>query len=491
MSYVRFGHIGAPWIVASAIALSALALALIWLADLAFSFKIFTTGVVAVNYFATRLAVAASAREQSFAGIASVLSLYVCFAYSLKFGLLLHFYELSWLAQFPNFTSVSNEELAVAFCLSGIGTVFLSLGTAFPQLLATRTQACHRVNFGKMPISRMKILLASAWFMVVIKAIVQRFYNIGLPGVIPDQLPVPYLTGILAIAIGSCLILITNASFFFAMIMRERILVFLSATTVFANIFLDMSAGYKSSLIMEVVILSFYVPRFLEGKSRSTVYFTYIAFLGCGLVTIFLFPYINYYRFAILGGEQGASAVDAAMYYVSTRESSSLVELVNRINGLDNFFGALGLARGMRYPIEYIFDSGLNREFLGFVLGRDDLLTAFGLTQFGALYVVGGPTLLLAGSLLLGLLIRLISRILLRGSIRFEGGFTAVAPVIAAFWLKFLFASGDILLLGKELLLIWITVILLFSPVGVIRKSPLAAGPTRPSRTFLATPTNR
>jgi hypothetical protein len=117
-------------------------------------------------------------------------------------------------------------------------------------------------------------------------------------------------------------------------------------------------------------------------------------------------------------------------------------------------------------------------------LGRDDLLTGFGLTQFGALYVVGGTTLLLLGSILLGLLIRLISRILLLGSSRFEGGYIAVAPIIAAFWLKCLFSSGGIVLLGKELFLIWLTILMLFTPLGFGRKRKLIAATERPLRTL-------
>ena len=460
---------------------SALALILILASNLSLSDKVQTSLVALAVYAANVLSIKVAERDELYRGIAELLSVYISFAYSLKCGVLLNFPDISWLARFAVFSSITPEDLADAFCLSAVGTLSLSLGTVAPSLMHSPKRERARPRQGRveariiaMPAPRLKALIAGAWLVLALKAAVQKIYDIGLPGVLPTELPVPYLTGIIAILIGYCLILITNAALFFSLKARNRSFVVWALAAVLCNIYLDVSVGYKLSLVMEVVILSFYARILIPHNGRKNAFLTYGILIAAGLLVCSIFPYINNYRYALIGGSSGWEAVNSAIYYTHSRESSAVIDMFNRINGVDNFLGAVLLADGAQFSIGYLFDSGLNREFIGLVLGRRDLVTAFGLTQFGALYIIGGPFLLTGGSFVLGVALRLLSSILLRSGGRFDGGYAAVAPVITAFWLKLLFSSGDLLLLGKELLLIWVTTIVLFVPVAAaLKHSPI------------------
>jgi hypothetical protein len=266
------------------------------------------------------------------------------------------------------------------------------------------------------------------------------------------ELGIPFATGVLAFLAGPVLFIVVNVNLFLQIKFKEvGAIVWLAFLFMFANVALDLLVGYKQAIVLQCVILACYYFVLRDQMTPGSRKRLLILLLAFSALAFSVYNYVNYYRFAVLSGVGFASAVATAAVGASASNSSTVVEVVNRINGVDNFFAALSMSKGMSFSYQALYADELVRAFVGENLGDDSIATSFGLTQFGALYAVGGLPLLIVGGFALGYVMRFVARIAFRDVIRSEVIALAYAPILALFFIRVLFAGGELFLFAKEL----------------------------------------
>jgi hypothetical protein len=275
-----------------------------------------------------------------------------------------------------------------------------------------------------------------------------------MAGTADNAVQIPYVSGIIAMLIGPSGFAIINISLFITIAAKKgRIFVLLALLATLLNVVLDLYGGFKSSLVLQAVVFSIYGLHFSRDMRAPARRFIWSLIFLCVAVLMVIYPYVNYYRYGLISGLSSVDAMALARHSVASSETPSFWGIVNRINGIDNFFAATLLGDSNRFHLSALWSDEFNRAFLQLVFGRDDVDSGFGLTQFGAFYLIGGVLWLVLGGFLLGVLIATITGLALRTVGARQELVIACVPIFAAFWLKLLFASGGLILLSKEFLI--------------------------------------
>ncbi len=223
---------------------------------------------------------------------------------------------------------------------------------------------------------------------------------------------------------------------------------------------MDLVSGIKHSLVYEVFILLWYfidLKQILTPRQKNTLVFSFLItamFLAIG------YKYINFYRFALLSGHDIVSAIDVVVSSSAAKEKSTTVEIYNRINGIDNLLVGVQTLDGISFSIAAVFDQQIVEAFKYVVFLGVDANTAFGLTQLATFYLVGGWFGVVFGMFLLGVIFMCGHWLLMNNLLKkYFGVQKAVAPLIALFFVKVLFAAGGLLLWSKEAFVVVLTII--------------------------------
>lgn len=400
-----------------------------------------------------RTRVASSNRAEGLAqAVYGMIVLYLWCAYPGKLALLLHGSGKSWLLEMPFLASVATADFVSAFVVVGPAVVGAIVGFCAMPDRGQRFTALAPVNSS--------FLVFTSLALLIVKLVIQTTLQIGIPGVAPRDLGVPFISGVLAFATGFLLIVVANIGLFDALVGGSSHRIRISLGVVTCAVLSDLWVGYKQALVMEVILVPLYYILAFASRQRRKVLLRGVTWLCVAVATLVMYKYVNDYRFARLRGEDFFAAVSSALWHVTASEQSSTVGFLNRINGVDNFYAAMVLRNRFTFGAGALLDQSLSDTFNYLLYRSERVHTSFGLTQFGAMYAVGGSALLLFGSAALGLVMRVLL-VALRRVAGYQSWATALTPLFGFWCIEVFFAGGMLMLYVKEALFIGIVVYLL------------------------------
>ncbi|BFU91058.1 MAG: hypothetical protein NTAFB01_22450 [Nitrospira sp.] len=382
--------------------------------------------------------------------IFAVLSAYIWIAYPLKVILLIHDPMSSWVSHQLFEANIVRREISDAFYTVIPGIVALFLGFLIGG---------KHISYD----SEEKIVLRHSYFIAIIlglmllKILVQTALDIGLPGIKPRLVAVPFLAGLLDMLTRPVLFALVNLYVYCVLRMNERRGLLLGFCLMLLNIALAVRVGWKGELVIQGLIIAFYlvdVYRYMPSQRRRFVAITAIAVM---VATINLYTFVSEYRNYIVSGRTMSEAIEKAEDREKKNVSSmSLYPIYNRINGIDAYYAAIKLGRGKDFQLDSLLSDNvmdlIKEKLYGY--DKDKAVTAFGTTQFSVLYLVGGIPFLTFGCFVLGWAFRWLAMCIKNRIFTSQVTFYAYLPFLCILWVKVLSAGGMLSLYLKELILI-------------------------------------
>lgn len=380
----------------------------------------------------------------------AVLSVYVWIAYPLKVVVLLHDPMASWVSHQLFEANVVQREISDAFYTVVPGIIALFLGF----LIGGKS---HSLNRGGKVVLRHSYFIGIILALMLLKIFVQTFLDIGLPGVKPQIVGVPLVAGLLDLLTRPTLFVLINLYFYCVLRLNERRGLLLGLCLMLFNVLLAVRVGWKSELVIQGLIIGFYlvdVYGYMEPRRRR---FVGIAAIVIMVATINLYTFVAEYRNYIVSGRSMSEAIEKAEGREKRNTPSlSLAPIYNRINGIDAYYAAIKLGKGKTFPLESLVSDNvmdlIKEKLYGYE--KDKAVTAFGTTQFSVLYLIGGEPLLVVGCFGLGWMFRCLAMWIKDRLLAFETTFYAYLPFLCILWVKVLSAGGMLFLYFKELVLI-------------------------------------
>ena len=380
----------------------------------------------------------------------AVLSIYIWIAYPLKVILVIHDPMSSWVSHQLFQANIVQKEIAGAFYTVIPGLVALFLGFLIGGASSSRDR-------------EERVVLRHGYFVTIIlglmllKIVLQNFWGIGLPGVKPGLVSVPFVTGLLDMLSRPVLFAMVNLYFYCVLRLKERRGLFQAFCLILLNILLAVRVGWKGELVVQGVLIAFYltdVYNYLEPKRRRLVALAAILVM---VATINLYALVGEYRNHILSGRTMSEAIEKVEdKEKKTTSSMSLYPIYNRVNGIDAYYAAIKLGRGKDFPLDSLLSDKvmdlIKERFYGY--DKDRAVTAFGTTQFSVLYLVGGIPLLTFGCFVIGWAFRWLAMLIKERVLISEITFYAYLPLLCILWVKVLSAGGMLPLYLKELMLL-------------------------------------
>lgn len=283
----------------------------------------------------------------------------------------------------------------------------------------------------------------------------QMVLNIGLPGVRPDVITIPFVTGILELLSRPVLLALVNLYFYYALRSGTRN-IWIALLLLTINIILGLRVGYKSELVLQGLLLVYYLLEqasvMARGKRKLVLLFTALLLIS----TVMIYPLVNTYRSYLLQGKEFSAAIDSAQQRSEKGKNSFALAFLNRVNGIDAFYAATKLGAGKEFGLASLFDDSVMDLIKQKLYGnaKDEAVTAFGTTQFSVLYLAGGGALLTLGCFVIGWIIRWSSRWIREKVFRSPVTFQAYLPLFCILWIKLLSSGGVMELYIKELILV-------------------------------------
>lgn len=443
-----------------------ISLAAVSISSLSIEQKLLFAVITLVLLRVTRYGFVAVQSDPIYAVVYGTIAAYLWFAYPGKLAGLVYVADSSWIADISFLPTALANDFADAFFVCSPGLMTILLGLSVPRLRRME-RVSHEESLG---ISMFFFILG----LLLLKVVLQVFLDIATPGVVPKELGIPFLVGILAFFVGFFLLTLVNVYLYHAILEKNAFKLRLAFFLVILLVLSDLWVGYKQALVIQAVVLSYYfsVARSnINAKMRGRMT---LIMITVSLAAIIIYKYVNDYRYALLKGYDVWSAISTAVSGVQQGSESSLVSFVNRINGLDNFFAAMQMHRFYGFDFFALFDQSLGGNFNDALYDGEDVNTQFGLTQFGALYVVGGMPLMIVGAFVLGCVMRGIARLILNKVLRRTSWAYAFAPILALWLVKVLFAGGVLLLYAKEIFFVGVMLYWAFRFFSSGRRHPLS-----------------
>ncbi len=413
--------------------------------------------------------------------IGIVLFYWVGFLSKLGLGMLLA--DQYWVAPQLVHPDALLQQMPVAYALATIGYVALMVAVlTFPIRTGFRFY-----DFAFRP--RLKLLIAVVFIALVLKYFLKTEFDLGIRGVAPVYMGLPFLSGFLTFVIDSGYLFVANMIVFLGLTQgRTRLLIvgFLIATI---NVLIDLRFGAKDTVIFQFAILLSYLVIAWRGTPdkfsgfRRTFKTAVVALLLIGTSVIAGYKFVNYYRYALLNSDLSTTAaINFALENDSARSQSSFMEIYNRVTGLETFATLLELRRDIAFPTGAVamVDGSVMRSFTSSILGGRESITAFAVTRFGQFYIAGGLIGLVFGSVFLGLLFCLIQLLVLRLPVH-HAMKTAFVPVLWILFANALLGGGDITLWAKEVAVV-VGVFYVFSRLAASLGQGWRLGGRRPNR---------
>lgn len=416
------------------------------------NYHLVVCGVLLTSWLGTRLTIYHWVKSEQMSVLVIFMLGAVSLGFALKLPYLINHPELSWVAQsLLNVTDV--QSLAVPmYALFSVGYASFLFG------FWLHPASIYNSGNGFTPASLIKIKGMFAVMMALfgLKVFAQSFFNIGLAGVRQMDLGIPYLTGIISLLTGPCIFMLVNITLFCALTLRKRSNIIIALLFVFMEVSLSLVAGYKHQLVFELAILLIYILIFKELIPVRVRQKLIIIFTLFGMILVVIYPYVNYYRYALLQNHGLYESVQIALINGNASEKTFILEFLNRINGLENFLVALFYLEGKVNGISFLFSTEISSAFKVFIYGdrAPDALTAFGLTQFSALYLSMGIGGLIIGPFLFSFISVRLYNAVLTSKYLSPVIIKAFTPILAIFFVKVMLSGGGLLLFMKEFLVI-------------------------------------
>lgn len=380
----------------------------------------------------------------------TVLSIYIWIAYPLKVILVIHDPMSSWVSHQLFQANIVKKEIPDAFYTVIPGIIALFLGF----LMGTKEISHDR---DESLVLRHRYFLVIILGLMLLKISIQTFLDIGLPGVKPQLVSVPFLTGLLDMLSRPVLFAMVNLYFYCVLRLNEPRGLLLGFCLILINILLAVRVGWKGELVIQGILIAFYLVNayiYMEPNRRR---FVAVAAIAVVVATINLYTLLNEYRNYILSGRTISEAIDKAEDREKKNKSSiSFYPIYNRVNGIDAYYAAVKLGRGKDFPLESLLSDNvmdlIKERFYGH--DKDKAMTAFGTTQFSVLYLIGGTPFLAVGCFVFGWAFRCMTMLVKNRIFASEITFYACLPFLCILWIKMLSAGGMLSLYFKELILI-------------------------------------
>lgn len=295
--------------------------------------------------------------------------------------------------------------LPEAYFIACIGYISIMIGVvSFPLKF--------RFDWTVRPhLPRIKTLLIIASIGCAAKYYLKATFQLGVPGIEPISMGVPFLSGITTLAIRDGFLFLVNISIFLSLCGGNRGAIFLSIAIAFANAGIDLMFGSKNTILMQLVLIPIYLSILQKsldlGQSKfiNTSRLLLILMGLLGIIFVMVYKYLNFFRFALLLETSNiAQAVAIATANENAQSRSSIVELLNRFTGLETLGAVIHLREDFNVQHSFVafFDGSVVRNFTQIVLDGVETRTMFSMTQFGYFYVLGGPIVMVLGSIFLG-----------------------------------------------------------------------------------------
>ncbi|RZU46844.1 hypothetical protein EV700_1229 [Fluviicoccus keumensis] len=425
--------------------------------------------VSAVLLIVNRLGLWFCRDDDLFGIVFSTIALYFWLGYVAKMAFFLYNPDASWIRAVSFLPLVDPEDYALAFLGVAPGLIALLFGMMLPVISFKASRKVVNAPMGNWALVLLLLVVGLKFFL-------QIYFDVAKPGLKPVEIPLPFVNGILAFVVGFFLVALVNIYVFHVMSVDHNGRKFGAILAVLLLVISDVWVGYKQALMFQMVVLFYFFGFHKRYYSRDVNLRIYI-FGGVAVVMgLVLYKYVNDYRYALLRGEDVSMAVQSAINasVVIDEKDGGMVSLLNRINGVDNFLASNLISQYQSFPITAVFDETLGQLFNNVLYSGEDVNTQFGLTQFGALYAIGGTTMMVLGAFVLGLFLQFLAKFITHVVFARSSWAYAIAPSLALWMMKVLFAGGVLLLYLKEISL---SVFLLFALYALFgRAKPVRKG---------------
>lgn len=357
--------------------------------------------------------------------------------------------EKQLLSDFPN-----------AFALSTIGFV----ATMIPILTFPFSVKGIRWDISRFRV-RVSTLSIALPLALVLKYMLKERFKLDVPGEEPLNMGIPYLSGMMSLVVGTGFIVFTNILLFVGLVLGRPLLMLFGLGIAFANAFIDLRFGLKSTVMFELVISISYLTIAKHARACPAADFRFTAKLAkavlafLGIVVIVAYKFMNFFRYAFLAGKINiGAALKVAVSSEIAVSRSSVLEIYNRVTGLETLAAILHLSdkiAGSGNILEMIDGSVVSR-FTAYALGTGNAMVKFAVTEFGYFYISGGLIGLMLGSAFVSFGFCMLQYTMLRLDVN-RAMKLACLPVLWILFIKSLEGGGNLILWAKELAVFAIT----------------------------------
>ena len=374
------------------------------------------------------------------------LATYIWIAYPIQFLITLHDPQSSdFLLTFFR-PEVIQKEIVAAFY------------TVFPGIIALFTGLLIGRNNFSSNFSSSNYVLRHSFFIIIIvglmllKVFVQAM-GIGMPGITPEALPIPFLVGFLAWLTRSALFAIVNLYFYSVLRFGDHKGLLIALSLLFINILIALRVGWKTELVLQGLLMAYYILDTYDDMSTARRRLIYLITLLSIVGMLILYPLINVYRHQLSNEQDFSNTIARTGDAIEkTDTDSSLHSFLDRVNGIRAYYLAIKLGSGREFPLESLLNQNVPELVKERLYGRDKdkAVTAFGTTQLSVLYLIGGVPFLILGCLIIGVTIRWTGRYINKRIFLSSVTFEAYVPFFSILWVQVLASGGGIPLLMKQ-----------------------------------------
>ena len=292
-------------------------------------------------------------------------------------------------------------------------------------------------------------------FMLIFKVFVHHFLHLGVPGVEAESVPV--VGGIITYFVRMGGFALINILLFFSLKSNDGLKISISFVICCLFCLIDLSIGVKYSIVYQLYMffILIYMTRDVNYRIKKNLN---RAVLVIGFFFLFIYSYINYYRFALLNGKEGIDAVLTALGDEKAQSSNAMLEILNRIAGIENLLFSLVHRDSLNANVSNIFNSEFSVSFTESITGISGAVNAVGATQVGLMSIIfeGNYFLIFLASFLLSIFLLFVLFTILR--IYGESLYLLSFSISAIFITYILFGTGNLSFYMKELFVMLVAV---------------------------------
>lgn len=407
-----------------------------------------------VCWAATHLALSpkiTAAAPQKTGLVIAVVALY-WIGYLTKFGLSMYLAEQFWVVPKLIHARALIAGLPQAYLITTIGYVSVLAGIFIMPSGRDQTSGLREFQARYWLVTNLIILT------LLVKIFLKVTYSLAIPSVLPTEMSIPYLTGILSLVIDTGVLFPANIPFIIGLTRGRKSWAVLGFTIALVNAGIDLAFGAKDTMIYQIIIFAlllffaFRNFRYISPQAQSLVRLSFRIVFVAGLLVVFIYPLGNPFRYARLAGNDILTSIQIAWVNGPINSQSPLMAIYNRITGIEVLTSLIHTRNYLQDTsvIQSLFSTDLVSNITNQFLGAEQDTTRFSVTQIGYFYVTGGYPVLIIGCLLVGAFFSLVQEMALRSPVERVLKF-AFLPVLWILAAKLLLGGGNLFLTAKEL----------------------------------------